>query len=167
MEYHWAELPSPGNDVGGIMVLVATRDTTIAVVRHAGDWSEVARGWEPGTREQAAWACAELYRIQYRGGPRDQADVFGLDTLPVLAMLPGEREWLLHSLRDTFVVEEPAFPAIARRVRLWVVNPEEASLADEVACELPSPMWIDQYSANLAIVRSLSRVPKGRGADRR
>ena len=122
---------------------------------------------EPGTREAAAWACAELYRIPTHGGPRDQAEVFGLDTLPTLALMPGERQWLQRQLPDTFVVADAPFPGIALRVRLWVVNPEISTVADEIACELPVPMWIMGQPANLAIIRSLPRFSGGRGAGNR
>ena len=165
--YHWAGLPSPVIDHGGIMALVATRDTTMRVVRYPVEWSAVASGWEPGTREAAAWACAELYRIPTHGGPRDQAEVFGLDTLPTLALMPGERQWLQRQLPDTFVVADAPFPGIALRVRLWVVNPEISTVADEIACELPVPMWIMGQPANLAIIRSLPRFSGGRGAGNR
>lgn len=140
LEYHWAHLESRVTSHGGIWALIATRDTLMRAVRHAVDWSAIARDWTPSTREAAAWACAELYRIQYHGGPRDQAEVFGLDSLPTQALLSGEREWLEKQLPDTFVVENRPNHARGRRVRLWVVNPEMRTLADEVACELPEPM---------------------------
>lgn len=158
LAYHWAGLSYPSS-ASGVWALVATRDTLMQAVRHAVDWSVIAKGWQPNSREAAAWACAELYQVQYVTGPRFRAAVFGLDTLsrhfPPEMYGSGERERMERQLPDTFIVEDPKFPSHRRRVRLWVVYPSLGSIADEVACELPSPMWILGTPASLAIIRSL------------
>ena len=161
LAYHWAGLAYPSS-ASGVTALVATRDTLIQAVRHAVDWSVIARGWEPSSREAAAWACAELYQVQYLTGPHLRAAVSGLDTLsrhfPPEIYGPEERELMERQLPDSFIVEDPAFPSHRRRVRLWVVYPSLRFLADEVVCELPSPMWVLGTPASLAIIRSLPRT---------
>ena len=164
LTYHWAVLLYPDSiqsDVGGIRGLVATRDTLIQALRHAADWSDIAKGWEPNSREAAAWACAELSQVHYRRGPRFSAAVFGLDTIrhhfPVEMYSPEAIAYLARTLPDTLIVEDPKFPSSLRRVRLWLVHPGFGSLADEVVCELPSPMSSAGTSASIVIIRSLPR----------
>lgn len=158
--YHRATLTHPlGNQ--GTMALVATRDTLIRPIRNVVDWSEIAAGWEPSSREAAAWACAELYHLQYRRSPRWQAAVFGLDTVsrffPPEVYTPAYLMRMERQLPDTFIVENPKYMSSRYRVRLWVVWPEYDALAVEVACELPAPMWEYGSPAGLAVIRSLPR----------
>jgi hypothetical protein len=156
--YRWASLTYPlGNQ--GTTALVATRDTLIRPVRNVVDWSEIAAGWVPSSREAAAWACAELYHLQYRRSPRWQAPVFGLDTVsrffPPGVYTSADLKRMERQLPDTFIVENPKYMSSRYRVRLWVVWPEYDALAVEVACELPAPMWEHGSPAGLAVIRSL------------
>lgn len=158
--YHRATLTYPLRNQG-TRALVATRDTLIRPVRNVVDWSEIAAGWEPSSPKAAAWACAELYHLQYRRSPRWQAAVFGLDTVsrffPPEVYTPADLKRMERQLPDTFIVENPKYMSSRYRVRLWVVWPEYDALAVEVACELPAPMWEYGSPAGLAVTRSLPR----------